>query len=70
MRAGEEEHMSKIVSCRDVGMDCDFVARGETDVEVLRQCVEHARSEHGMDQIPPELAAKVKAAIHEERAAA
>jgi predicted small metal-binding protein len=62
--------MSKVVRCRDVGVDCDFEARGETDVEVLRKCVEHARSEHGMDQIPAELAAKVKSAIRDEKAAA
>ena len=62
--------MSKVVRCRDVGVDCDFEARGETDVEVLRKCAEHARSEHGMDKIPPELAAKVKSAIRDEKAAA
>jgi predicted small metal-binding protein len=62
--------MSKVIRCRDVGVDCDFVARGETDIEVLRKCAEHARSEHGMEKIPPELAAKVKEAIRDEKAAA
>ncbi len=59
----------KTVKCRDVGVDCDFVARGQTDQEVLRDAAEHARSAHGMKEIPPELAAKVKAAIREEKAA-
>jgi len=62
--------MSKVIRCRDVGVDCDFVARGETDIEVLRKCAEHARSEHGMEKIPPELAVKVKEAIRDEKAAA
>ncbi len=59
----------KTVKCRDVGVDCDFEARGQTDQEVLRDAAEHARSAHGMKEIPPELAAKVKAAIREEKAA-
>ena len=58
----------KVVNCRDVGVDCDFVARGETVDDVLRQCGEHARSAHGYTDIPPELVDKVKAAIREEGA--
>jgi predicted small metal-binding protein len=52
--------------CRDVGVDCDFVARGETVENILRQCAEHARSAHDMTEIPPELADKVRAAIRDE----
>jgi len=57
--------MAKTVNCRDVGVDCDFVARGETEQEVLRQCAEHARTAHGMNEIPPELVIKVQAAIRD-----
>jgi len=58
--------MSKVVRCKDVGVDCDFVARGKTEQEVLQQCATHGKAAHGMDEIPPELAAKVRAAIREE----
>src|SRR5262245_6004013 len=58
----------KAVTCRDVGVDCDFVARGETVDDVLRQCGEHARSAHGFTDVPPELVDKVKAAIRDEDA--
>ena len=58
--------MPKVIRCRDVGVDCDFEARGETEQEVLDQCAGHAKSAHGMDQIPPELAQKVRAAIRDE----
>ena len=51
--------MSKVVSCRDVGMDCDFVARGQSENEILEQCAEHARTDHGMD-IPDEVIANVR----------
>ena len=50
--------MSKVVSCRAVGVDCDFEARGETEQETLQKCAEHAKSAHGMDEIPRELADK------------
>ena len=60
--------MSKIVSCREVGVDCDFVAKGETEQEVLKQCSEHARKEHGMTELPPDLAEKVRGAIRDEAA--
>ena len=56
------------VNCRDVGVDCDFVARGETEQEVLQQCAEHARTAHGMNEIPPELEMKVRAAIRDQAA--
>ena len=60
--------MSKIVSCREVGVDCDFVAKGETEQEVLQECAEHARNEHGMTELPADLAEKVRGAIRDEAA--
>jgi len=61
--------MSKVIKCRDVGVDCDFVARGETVQEVMKKCEEHARSKHGMQELSAAMTAKVKAAIREEKAA-
>ncbi len=60
--------MAKTVNCRDVGIDCDFTARGETEEEILKQCTEHARTVHGVAEMPPELAEKVRAAIRDEAA--
>ena len=60
--------MAKTVSCRDVGADCDFVARGDSEEEVLRQGTEHARTDHKMSEIPPEVRDKVVAAIRDEAA--
>lgn len=57
--------MAKTMRCRDVGVDCDFQATGETVAEVMQQCADHAKSAHGIDEIPPELAAKVQSAIRE-----
>jgi predicted small metal-binding protein len=60
--------MAKTVSCRDVGMDCDFVAKGETNEDIMRQAAEHARTAHNMNEIPPEVADKVRSAIRDEAA--
>jgi predicted small metal-binding protein len=61
--------MAKVLTCRDVGVDCDFVARGATVDEVLQQAREHATKDHGFADIPPELVEQVKAAIKDEEAA-
>ena len=58
--------MAKTMSCRDVGRDCAFVARGESEEEIMGQVAEHARTAHGIDEVPPELAEKAKAAIKDE----
>lgn len=58
--------MEKVMRCRDVGMDCDFQAKGQTDEEILQKAAEHARKDHGINEISPDLAAKVKSCIHEE----
>ena len=47
-------------------MDCDFEARGATEQEVLDKAAEHGRTAHGIEVLPPELVAKVRAAIREE----
>jgi len=54
------------MKCRDVGMDCDFVAKGKTEQEVLTKAAEHAKKDHGMEKIPDEVLTKVRAAIHDE----
>ncbi len=51
------------VTCRDVGVDCDYVAHGRTEEQLFKNAAEHGRSVHGMEQIPPEIVKKVRAAI-------
>jgi predicted small metal-binding protein len=59
--------MAKVLRCRDVGMDCDYSAHGETEEEIMKQAAEHVRTVHGMEDVPPEVAEKVRAAIHDEQ---
>jgi len=60
--------MAKTVSCRDVGSDCDFVARGANEEEIMQQVSEHARIEHNMSEIPAEVRDRLHAAIRDEAA--
>lgn len=57
--------MSKVLKCREVGLDCDFVATGNNEGEIMAKVAKHAKEDHGMHEISPDVAAKVQAAIHE-----
>jgi predicted small metal-binding protein len=61
-------NMAKVLYCGDVVGSCDFVVRGESEQEVLEQAAEHARTAHNLQEITPEVASKVKAAIRDEAA--
>jgi predicted small metal-binding protein len=60
--------MAKVIDCRDVGVDCDFVIRGETDEEIFRKAEAHAQEAHGMDRLPEEIKEKMRPFIREEAA--
>lgn len=37
----------KQIGCRDMGVNCDFVAKGSTDEEIKRTLWTHAETSHG-----------------------
>jgi predicted small metal-binding protein len=41
----------KTLKCKDVGVDCDFVASGKSEEEVLKKAAEHARKDHGIKKV-------------------
>jgi len=43
--------MGKILRCKDIGVDCDFVARGKTEEEVLKKASEHAKKDHNIKKV-------------------
>lgn len=59
----EEKPKSKNIACGHVVPGCAFTATAATEEELLAKVAEHAAHEHGVREITPELAAKVKAAI-------
>ena len=54
--------MTKSIKCSDVGVDCDWGATAQTEEELMKKIAMHAK-EHGFNEIPKELIAKVKANI-------
>jgi predicted small metal-binding protein len=58
--------MAKVISCRDVGVDCDFRARANSMDELMTMLSKHAKDAHGMNEIPPEILMKVKSAVRDE----
>jgi predicted small metal-binding protein len=37
----------KTLSCRDAGCDCDYIAKGETEEDVMKDATQHGMKEHG-----------------------
>jgi predicted small metal-binding protein len=60
--------MGKVIECAkvDPSSGCKHVVRGNTEEEVLKNAMEHAK-QHGIREVTPELKAKVKAAIRDEK---
>ncbi len=61
--------MGLSIRCRDAGVDCDYVARGETEKELFENALEHGKTYHGMKEISPELREKMRKLIRREKAA-
>ena len=53
----------KQIACNDVVPGCSFEASAPTESELLAKVGEHARKNHGVVEVTPELATKVKQAI-------
>ncbi len=54
------------VSCREVGCDCDFLANGETEEDLMKDAGQHAIKDHGYkeeDIMKPDLVEKIKTHI-------
>ncbi len=60
--------MAKVIECAkvDPSSGCTHVVRGNTEEEVLKNAMEHAK-QHGIREATPELMLKVKAAIRDEK---
>jgi predicted small metal-binding protein len=49
--------------CGDLVPGCTTTFQGESESEILEQVAVHARDEHGMDEVPPEVVDEVRAGI-------
>lgn len=55
--------MAKVLRCGDLMPGCKAVIEGKDVAEVMSKGAEHAKKDHGMAMIPPDMAKKVAAAI-------
>jgi predicted small metal-binding protein len=55
--------MARELRCRDLGIHCEAVIRGETEEEVLEKAVMHALTSHGIDVVEAQMLEQLKAAI-------
>jgi len=55
----------KTFACGTVVEGCDGVVSGESDEEVLAAAAAHAREAHGMETVPDDVVAAIKAGIRE-----
>ena len=55
------------LACKDMGVDCPFVAEGETKEEAMQKSEEHALDVHAMteDNFSPEMREKAASMVKE-----
>jgi predicted small metal-binding protein len=57
------------VNCRDVGVDCDYVAKGETEEDLMKDAGQHAVKDHGYkeeDIMTPEMKENIRSHIRKQ----
>jgi len=63
MPAQETGKAKYSIACAEIVPDCPFEASALTEEELVKLVAAHAEHDHGITEVSPELAAKVKAAI-------
>jgi len=56
----------KRLACRDIGLDCDYIIKAESEEEIMRNAVQHAWEIHAIkpEEMTSEMKAKIKDNIH------
>jgi predicted small metal-binding protein len=49
--------------CRDIGMDCQYEVTSKKAEDLIPQIVEHAKNQHGIEEINEDLKQKINGAI-------
>lgn len=61
--AEQQKSSMKRIACGDVVPGCTWTASAASEEELVQKVVAHAAHDHGVAEVTPELAAKVKSAI-------
>ncbi|HSA78192.1 MAG TPA: DUF1059 domain-containing protein, partial [Nitrospirota bacterium] len=46
-----QEVTMKTLACKDLGVDCAYVARGKTVDDVLKKATAHGKKDHGITKV-------------------
>lgn len=57
--------MAKKFRCADIGMNCEYEETATTTEQLMPKIAAHAKSAHGMSEVPKEIMAKISAAIRD-----
>ena len=55
--------MKKHIACNDLVPGCEFTVSAPSEEQLLEKVAAHAAHDHGVTEVSPDLAAKVRAAI-------
>lgn len=55
----------KVLSCRDIGVDCDYQVRGRDTDEVLKKATDHAMKHHNMKKVTKDYLDSWRMKIHD-----
>ncbi|MGH9728416.1 MAG: DUF1059 domain-containing protein [Candidatus Acidiferrales bacterium] len=58
--------MSKMLRCSELIPGCDFIARGESDDEVIQEASRHVRAKHNLQKMSAGVVAIIRGAIYDE----
>jgi predicted small metal-binding protein len=63
--------MAYRIVCRDIdmGWDCDFVAQGKSEDEVLKNVRKHTKEAHGVKELPADANRRLLRLVREDKAA-
>jgi predicted small metal-binding protein len=51
------------INCKDIGFDCSFVAQGATELDAIRQFIEHIESTHKIPVLTSDVIFRLKNGI-------
>lgn len=57
--------MKKVIHCRDVGFDCEGVIHAKNEEEAMQMAAQHAKEVHGVHDVTPEIAQKIKSVMRD-----
>jgi len=55
----------KTLSCKDIGVNCDYQVRGRTVGEVLKKAAAHAKKDHNIKKVSKEYLESWRTKVHD-----